>query len=282
LIATPSTDAERRAGPQFEAIALDGVSHRFVSKSRSSTVALSNVSAMFPAGRVTSIVGPSGCGKSTLLLIMRGLVKASQGHVRFLYRDGAGTLAPGPSPRMATVWQSFNLLPWRTVIDNVAFGLELQGVPAAERRAMAADAIKSVELSSFENHYPGQLSGGMKQRVGLARGLVMSPDVMFLDEPFGALDAQTRLYLQEQLSALVEKSAKTVILITHSIEEALFLGDQVVVMTARPGRIATTLNVDMPRPRGIEVQKEPRFGEMFAEIYGLLRDEVRKAMLNQG
>jgi NitT/TauT family transport system ATP-binding protein len=265
---------------QFEAICLEGLSHRFLSRSRSPTVALTDVSARFPAGKVTSIVGPSGCGKSTLLLIMRGLVKASEGRVRFLYRDGADALVPGEAPRMATVWQSFNLLPWRTVRDNISFGLELQGVSAEERRAKADEAIKSVELTGFADHYPGQISGGMKQRVGLARGMVMLPDILFLDEPFGALDAQTRLYLQEQLSTLVEKTAKTVVLITHSIEEAIFLGDHVVVMTARPGRIAVTLDVPLPRPRSIEVQKDKVFGELFAEIYGLLRDEVRKAMLN--
>lgn len=264
----------------FEYISVEGVSHRFLSRNRQPTTALTDVSGLFPAGKVTSIVGPSGCGKSTLLLIMRGLVAPAQGQVRFLYRDAAGALAPGEAPRMATVWQSFNLLPWRTVADNVAFGLELQGVPLAERRERAAEAIRSVELAGFENHYPGQLSGGMKQRVGLARGMVMSPDILFLDEPFGALDAQTRLYLQEQLSALVERHAKTVVLITHSIEEAIFLGDHVVVMTARPGRIAASLPVDLPRPRDLDVQKDKRFGELFAEIYGLLRDEVRKAMMN--
>jgi NitT/TauT family transport system ATP-binding protein len=265
---------------QFEFISIEGVSHRFLSRNRQPTTALTDVSSLFPAGKVTSIVGPSGCGKSTLLLIMRGLVKPGQGRVRFLYKDSAGNLVPGDAPRMATVWQSFNLLPWRTVTDNVAFGLELQGVPLEQRRAKAAEAIKAVELSGFENHYPGQLSGGMKQRVGLARGMVMAPDILFLDEPFGALDAQTRLYLQEQLSTLVETSAKTVVLITHSIEEAIFLGDHVVVMTARPGRIAASLPVDLPRPRGFEVQKDKRFGELFAEIYGLLRDEVRKSMMN--
>jgi NitT/TauT family transport system ATP-binding protein len=265
---------------QFEAISIEGLSHRFLSRTRPPTTALTDVTCQFPAGKVTSIVGPSGCGKSTLLLIMRGLVKASQGDVKFLYGDGTGALKPGAAPRMATVWQSFNLLPWRTVADNVAFGMELQGVPQAERREKAQEAIKAVELSGFENHYPGQLSGGMKQRVGLARGMVMAPDILFLDEPFGALDAQTRLYLQEQLSSLVESSAKTVILITHSIEEAIFLGDHVVVMTARPGKIAATLDVDLPRPRGIDVQNDKRFGELFSEIYGLLRDEVRKSMMN--
>jgi NitT/TauT family transport system ATP-binding protein len=226
---------------------------------------------------VTSIVGPSGCGKSTLLLIMRGLLQASEGSVRFLYGDGQA----GPPPAMATVWQSFNLLPWRTVLENVGFGLELAGMPRAEREARAQEAIRAVELAGFEKHYPGQLSGGMRQRVGLARGLVMAPEILFLDEPFGALDAQTRLYLQEQLSALVERSGRTVVLVTHSIEEAIFLADRVLVMTARPGRVAATLDVALPRPRGFEMQKSPRFGELFEEIYGLLRDEVRKAMLER-
>ena len=265
---------------QFEAISIDRLSHRFLSRTRPPTTALTGVSCVFPAGKVTSIVGPSGCGKSTLLLILRGLMSATEGKVQFLYGDGSGNRCAGDPPRMATVWQSFNLLPWRTVLDNVAFGLELKGVSGDERYARAAEAIKAVELAGFEKHYPGQLSGGMKQRVGLARGLVMSPDILFLDEPFGALDAQTRLYLQEQLSAVVERSGKTVILITHSIEEAIYLGDHVAVMTARPGRIARTLDVDLPRPRSIDTQNNKRFGELFTEIYGLLRDEVRKSMLN--
>ncbi|WP_270934091.1 ABC transporter ATP-binding protein [Falsiroseomonas oryzae] len=262
----------------FAAIAVTRLSHTFESRSGATTLALSDVSFEFPAGRVTSIVGPSGCGKSTLLLILRGLLAASEGEVRFLY---GAERQPGPPPRMATVWQSFNLLPWRSVLDNVAFGLELGGMGRAEREARAQDAIRAVELGGFEKHFPGQLSGGMRQRVGLARGLVMQPEILFLDEPFGALDAQTRLYLQEQLSALVERSGRTVVLVTHSIEEAIFLGDLVMVMTARPGRVAATLEVGLPRPRGLDAQKTPRFGQLFEEIYGLLRDEVRKAMLER-
>ena len=264
----------------FDSIVVEHLSHRFIGKTGATTTALTNVSHRFPARKVTSIVGPSGCGKSTLLLILRGLLKQSAGSVTFHYSARAGATVEGPPPRMATVWQSFNLLPWRTVLDNVAFGLELGGASKAERHAKAQEAIRAVELSSFEEHYPAQLSGGMRQRVGLARGLVMEPDILFLDEPFGALDAQTRLYLQEQLSSVVEQSDKTVILVTHSIEEAIFLGDHVVVMTARPGKIAQVLDVDLPRPRHIDMQNDPRFGELFSEIYGLLREEVKKSMLH--
>ncbi len=264
---------------QFEQIAVDKVSHRWLSKTRKPTTALAQTTCEFAAGKITALVGPSGCGKSTLLLIMRGLLQPSSGAVKFMYGDGTGKLQPGPAPGMATVWQSFNLLPWRTVIDNVAFGLELAGVGKEERHARAAEAIRSVELGGFEKHYPSQLSGGMRQRVGLARGLVMMPDILFLDEPFGALDAQTRLYLQEQLAAVVERSGKTVILVTHSIEEAIFLSDTVLVMTARPGRVAARLDIDLPRPRVFDMPNDPRFGELFNEIYGLLRDEVRKSML---
>ncbi len=265
----------------FEAITVDGVSHRWLSRQRAPTVALSHVSHRFPSGKVTAIVGPSGCGKSTLLLILRGLLKPSTGAIRFHYRGADGATTVGPAPRMATVWQSFNLLPWRSVLDNVAFGLELSGTSKAERYAQAHEAIRTVELTGFEQHFPAQLSGGMRQRVGLARGLVMNPDILFLDEPFGALDAHTRLYLQEQMASVVEKSGKTVILVTHSIEEAIFLADHVLVMTARPGRIAANLMVDLPRPRSIEMQNDPRFGELFGEIYGLLREEVKKAMINE-
>jgi NitT/TauT family transport system ATP-binding protein len=264
----------------FEAIAVERLSHEWLSKNRPPTTALSSVSCTFPARKVTAIVGPSGCGKSSLLLILRGLVEPTEGEIEFRYLGDDGKPRSGPVPRMATVWQSFNLLPWRSVIDNVVLGLELGGMNKSERYERAAEAIRSVELGGFEKHYPSQLSGGMRQRVGLARGLVMQPDILFLDEPFGALDAQTRLYLQEQLSALVERSGKTVVLVTHSIEEAIFLSDHVLVMTARPGKVAAQFAVDLPRPRTIDVQHDRRFGDLFTEIYGLLREEVKKSMLN--
>lgn len=226
-------------------------------------------------GRFVSLVGPSGCGKSTLFNVVAGLLPPTEGRVLIDGEDATGTIG-----RVGYMLQKDLLLPWRTVLDNVAFGLELAGVAKDERYARAEEAIRSVELGGFERHFPAQLSGGMRQRVGLARGLVMMPDILFLDEPFGALDAQTRLYLQEQLAAVVERSGKTVILVTHSIEEAIFLSDTVLVMTARPGRVAARLDIDLPRPRGFDMQNDPRFGELFNEIYGLLRDEVRKSMLS--
>ncbi|GAA4130490.1 ABC transporter ATP-binding protein [Aminobacter aganoensis] len=264
---------------QLYEVLADQISHQWTSKNRPPTLAIDNVSCAFPAGKVTAIVGPSGCGKSTLLLILRGLIESTQGAIRFRYTNGSGAIVDGAPARMATVWQSFNLLPWRTVLDNVAFGLELASVSKEERYAKAHEAIKAVELGGFEGHFPSQLSGGMRQRVGLARGLVMSPDILLLDEPFGALDAQTRVYMQEQLAGLVETAGKTVILVTHSIEEAVFLSDHVIVMTARPGRVAATRDIPLPRPRAIEVQNDPRFSALFTEIYDVLRDEVVKSMM---
>jgi NitT/TauT family transport system ATP-binding protein len=223
---------------------------------------------------VTAIIGPSGCGKSTLLQITRGLLAPTQGQLRCAERGGSAPRTPG----MATVWQAFNLFPWRTVLDNVAFGLELAGVPRAERVARARAALARVDLTGFEDKYPRQLSGGMRQRVGIARALVMEPEVLLLDEPFGSLDAQTRLVLQEQLAALVETSGTTAILVTHSIEEAILLADTILVMTARPGRIAAEIAVDLPRPRSLATTHEPGYGRLFDQIYGLLRDEVLRAM----
>jgi NitT/TauT family transport system ATP-binding protein len=225
--------------------------------------------------KVTAIIGPSGCGKSTLLLIIRGLLQPSAGRVQFL-DDRSG---PARAPRMATVWQSFNLFPWRSVIDNVAFGLELKGIARKSRREQAARALVRVDLTGFEEKYPRQLSGGMRQRVGLARALVMDPEVLLLDEPFGALDAQTRLVLQEQLASLVERAGTTAVLVTHSLEEAILLADTVVVMTARPGRVAAEIAIDLPRPRSLATTHLDGYAAAFDRIYGLLREEVLKAMV---
>ena len=179
---------------------------------------------------------------------------------------------------MATVWQGFNLFPWRTVADNVGSGSRDSGMTRTERVDRMRRSLAQIDLAGFENKYPRQLSGGMRQRVGLARALVMEPEVLLLDEPFGALDAQTRLVLQEQLARLVERSGTTAVLVTHSIEEAILLADTIVVMTARPGRIAAEIGVALARPRSLATTHLPDYGSLFDQIYGLLRDEVVKAM----
>jgi NitT/TauT family transport system ATP-binding protein len=259
------------------AIEFDDVGLTYASKA-GSTVALDDVHCNFAPGKVTAIIGPSGCGKSTLLQIARGFLAPTRGRLRFV-ELGSGRAAQRPA--MSTVWQAFNLFPWLTVMENVGFGLKLAGVPQAERVARARKAIAAVDLSGFEDKYPRQLSGGMRQRVGLARALVMEPDVLLLDEPFGSLDAQTRLVLQEQLARLVERSGTTAILVTHSIEEALLLADTILVMTARPGRIAAEIVVGLPRPRSLATTHDPAYGILFDRIYGLLRDEVMQAMIHE-
>lgn len=260
------------------AIEFDDIGLTFAPDSVSPTVALQGVNCRFEPGQVTALIGPSGCGKSTLLQIARGFLNPTRGQSRFV-ESGDGR--PTRRPAMATVWQSFNLFPWLTVIENVAFGLDLAGVPRAEREARARRAIAAVDLGGFETRYPRQLSGGMRQRVGLARALVMEPEVLLLDEPFGALDAQTRLVLQEQLAKLVEQSGTTAILVTHSIEEAILLADTIFVMTARPGRVAAQIEVDLPRPRSVATTREPGFSVLFDRIYSLLRDEVMSAMVSE-
>ncbi|RAI35799.1 ABC transporter ATP-binding protein [Rhodoplanes serenus] len=268
-------------------VAVEQVGLVFPSRSGEPTVALADVSCHFAPGAVTAIIGPSGCGKSTLLQIIRGFLAPTHGRLRFVAGPGdaphkAPHSAPHSTPHMATVWQAFNLFPWRTILDNVAFGLEVAGVGRAEREARARAALAKVDLAGFERKYPRQLSGGMRQRVGLARALVMEPELLLLDEPFGALDAQTRLVLQEQLAALVETSGTTAILVTHSIEEAVLLADTILVMTARPGRIAAEIAVDLPRPRSMATTRDPRFAALFDHIYGLLRQEVIRAMATEG
>ena len=263
------------AGPAV-AVDIQGVGLTFGLDTDTPTVALGEVTTRFEPGKVTAIIGPSGCGKSTLLQIARGFLEPTRGRLRFVeVSSGQETARPG----MATVWQAFNLFPWLTVLENVAFGLDLAGVPKAERNARARKAIAAVDLNGFENRFPRQLSGGMRQRVGIARALVMEPDVLLLDEPFGALDAQTRLVLQEQLATLVETAGTTAILVTHSIEEAILLADRITVMTARPGHICDQIDVALPRPRTLATTHDPQYARLFDRIYGVLRDQVLRAMV---
>ncbi|MEF3303990.1 ABC transporter ATP-binding protein [Paenibacillus sp. GYB003] len=205
---------------------------------------LSGIDFTIEKGEFAAIVGPSGCGKSTVLRMIAGLDKPSEGRVL-----AGGKPTDKPSPERVLIFQEHALYPWRTVEDNVGFGLELAKVPPKERRERIDEVLEKVGLSGFQKYYPAQLSGGMKQRASIARALVMNPEVLLLDEPYGALDAITRLTMQNELIKLWRGSGKTVLLITHDIDEAVYLADTIYVMSPRPGRILTKVNADMPRPR---------------------------------
>ncbi len=214
----------------------------------------------------TCLVGPSGCGKSTLLRIIDGLMAPDTGEVRI-----GGERITEPSLDRGFVFQHFNLLPWRTVIGNIEFGLENLGVRKEERRPRATQVLKLVDLDGFENYYPGQLSGGMQQRVGLARALAVDPSLLLMDEPFGSVDDQTRMLLQEELLKIWERDQKTVVFVTHDIEEALYLGDQVVVMRARPSQISRIIEVPFGRPRSDAVRGSPDMARLKQEIWNELK-----------
>jgi len=219
-----------------------------------------------------AVLGPSGCGKSTLLNMVAGFDRPTRGEVCF-----NGLPVTAPDPRRGVVFQEPALFPWYTVLDNVVFGLKTRGVPADERRSRAATVLDQVGLRGFERNYPAELSGGMKQRVGIARVLVMEPEVLLMDEPFGSLDAQTRSLMQELLLSVWERSHQTVVFITHDVEEALLLADSVSVMTARPGRMKKRLVVELPRPRSLETTTSARFNELKREVLSLIREESLRA-----
>jgi NitT/TauT family transport system ATP-binding protein len=240
-------------------------------------VALEGFTHTFKSGRFSCVLGPSGCGKSTLAQIVGGIEAASSGSVKIESPDNPGhPVALGTTSVM--VWQNQNLFPWRTILENVAFGLEMGGVSKSERNGRAQGLINAVGLRGFEKHFPSQLSGGMRQRAALARALLMDRPVLLMDEPFGALDAQTKIVMQEELLKIFEETHKTVIFVTHSIDEAILLGDEVVVMTARPGRIKEVIPIDLPRPRSFDLVGTPEFGKLFDKAFHLIRDEVTKAM----
>ena len=241
----------------------------FSPKNREPVTALKDFSLEVGKSEFVSIVGPSGCGKSTFLNILLGLIKPDSGEIKL---DGA--LITGPGQERAMVFQEFGLLPWRTVTANVELGLELKGVPHLQRSGRATELIELVGLKGFESHYPHELSGGMKQRVGLARALATEPQVLLMDEPFAALDAQTRDLMQAELLQIWEQTKKTVLFVTHSIEEAAYLSDRVIVMTARPGRTKEILNIALPRPRDYEMRLTPEFNDIKATIWNTLKDEL--------
>jgi len=242
----------------------------YVEREGRETLALSDVSLSVADGEFMAIVGPSGCGKTTLLNIVAGLLPYEVGTVSI---DGQPIAGPGVD--RAVVFQHASLLPWRTVTGNVRYGMELQG--RFDRQTMAErtrDFIKLVGLEGFERHYPSELSGGMQQRVNLARALVMDPKILLMDEPFASLDAQTREAMQEELLQIWVKAKKTVLFVTHQIDEAIYLSDRVMVMTKRPGRAKKIFKIDLPRPRDYEMRVTPEFNELKLEIWNELKDEI--------
>jgi NitT/TauT family transport system ATP-binding protein len=251
-------------------IVVDRVAKRYRSAS-GPVEALGDVSLAVQAGEFCTLIGPSGCGKSTLLGLIGGLVEADAGRVAV-----AGRPVAGPDPRrVATVFQDPGLFPWRTTLENVEFGLELQGVGRARRRAVATDLLGPLGLRDFAAKYPRELSGGMRQRVAIGRALAIDTPIVLMDEPFGALDEQTRLLMGEWLLELWRRTRKTVVFVTHSLQEALALSTRVVVMTARPGRIKRVLELPLPYPRAME---SAEMVGLRATLWGEIRQESLRAM----
>jgi NitT/TauT family transport system ATP-binding protein len=257
------------------AIRIGGVSHAFGEEGSAHHVrALRDTSLDIFRGELICLIGPSGCGKSTLLNIIGGLLAPTTGTVHV-----SGKRVDGPTPReIAFVFQENALFPWNTVFENVDLGMLFQGVPRAERAARAWRALEAVGLKDFAQHYPGQLSGGMRQRAALARALSLETEILLMDEPFGALDEQTRMILGEDLSELLANTNKTIAFVTHSLGEATFLADRVAVFSARPGTIKEIITIDEPHPRKPDFVTSEKFTKIRNRLYGLLHDEVRQTM----
>lgn len=249
-------------------LAIEDVDKVYESK-RGAVSALSAIDVEVDAGEFVCLLGPSGCGKSSLLRMIAGLESITSGRI---------TLHDAPvhrgDHRVVMVWQDFALMGWRTVRANVEFGLEVRGMSRAKRRERSDAMISLVGLGSFQGHYPSELSGGMRQRVGLARALAVDPEVLLMDEPFGALDAQTRLLMQEQLLSIWEQAKKTIVFVTHSIEEAILLADRIVVFTKAPGRVKEVVPVTLPRPRiQEEIRENPSYNSLYKRLYRSLHEE---------
>ncbi|TYC55801.1 ATP-binding cassette domain-containing protein [Rhodobacterales bacterium] len=243
---------------------------RSVSKTYGDVEALKNLTLEFPRGQLTSLLGPSGCGKTTLLKIIAGLLKPTSGEI-----EVNGKPVTGPGPDRAFVFQDFALMPWATVLRNVAFGLELRGVARSEREAIAEKYIADVGLKGFENSYPHQLSGGMRQRVGLARALSVDADVLLMDEPFSAVDEQTRRKFQEDLLNLVQHENKTFIFVTHSIEEAVYVSDQIAILLPRPSRVSEIIRpTDLRHKNTDTLRRDPEYLDIVDSIWASLRSYV--------
>ncbi len=249
-------------------ISVQGISKRY-----GSFQAVEHVNLEIAKGEFVVLLGASGCGKSTLLNLITGFDQPTSGRIVVNGREVTKV-----DPHCGMVFQQYALFPWLTVRDNVAFGLKMKGISRSQRNETAQRFIEMVGLNGFEDKYPNALSGGMRQRVSIARVLANDPDVILLDEPFAALDAMTRQVLQDELLQIYEKSKKTIIFITHSIDEALLLSTRMLIMSARPGRVVTDIMNDLPMPRNAEVQLSPRYNELKSQIWGTVQSEVMRSL----
>jgi NitT/TauT family transport system ATP-binding protein len=263
--------------PDAPYVSIEHVEMSFGVRTDQEVQALADVDLAIRQGEFCCFIGPSGCGKSTLLRIIDGLIAPTAGQVVI-----DGVLTRGPRTDLAVVFQSFNLLPWRTVAANVALGLEERGVAKDKRLAAAREWLGMVGLAGFEDFYPSQLSGGMQQRVGIARALAVEPSILLMDEPFGSVDAQTRLIMQSELLRIWAGDRKTVIFVTHDVEEALFLGDRVVTFSERPGRIVDVIDVPFERPRVDALRGDPEFARLKEELWEKLKRNLATAAIPDG
>src|SRR5581483_326308 len=261
--------------PDNAILTANGISVRFETP-EGPVVAVDDVSLQVRDGEFLSIIGPSGCGKSTLFNVIGGLLTHHEGEVKV-----AGEIIDGPHKSIGMVFQEESTFPWRTVLDNVSFPLELIGMARAERAKRAQHFIKLVGLDGFEKRYPGELSGGMRQRVSLARTLASEPKILLMDEPFAALDEQTRLLLGDKVLQIQQQLKQTTLLITHNITEAVQMSDRILVMTYRPGRVKRIVDIDLPRPRSSAVVTSEAFGRYVAEIWNDLREEASRGMRDE-
>ncbi|MEP9353503.1 ABC transporter ATP-binding protein [Xanthobacter sp. KR7-65] len=258
------------ADPSAVGIEIRDVSHHYGGRNgQGGVTALDHINLDIRPNEFHALLGPSGCGKSTLLYLIGGFIPVQSGVI-----ETARGPVTGPHPERGIVFQNFALFPWKTVLQNTLYGLEKLGLPKKEREEKARHFIDLVHLSGFENAFPSQLSGGMQQRAAIARTLAVDPEILLMDEPFGALDAQTRRVMQEELRSIWQRTRKTVVFVTHDVQEAVFLADRISIMSARPGRIQHVIDVGFNREHGDDVVKKPEFVEMGEHIWGLVRDQA--------